>query len=441
MTKPITYQLSQFALPFHSNGKYLLFSSKTCNFYELDKESYDFFSDLKGYPRAAEDLEETEMFENLRKKGILAYPEDDALYIEHQKFINNIASFSTSAVSLTIAPTITCNLRCPYCFEESKPAGIMDKKIADAIVDYIKSCIDAKWIDITWFGGEPLLCPSIIDYILDKLNDIDGMKLRSHSIVTNGTLLNEQAIELFCKHPLTSMQITLDGNKIRHDTKRFYTCGKGTFDDIFANLKRFFKKCPNTPVSIRVNIDNDNRSQYKEVYDIIKESFPSNNISCYPGILRANKGCETEVFFSSRDHLEFMKELGMQSPASYLYPKPQFKGCCATCASSHVIGPQGELYRCWEHVGKIEYVVGNILDRSIMSQETIFRYINHGTLFADEECLKCLMLPICSGGCPFRRIANKFEGENNELCSLYKTDKGKALEDMLFSYYELQQNQ
>lgn len=432
------FRLSQFAHPFQRDDKYLLFSSKTCNFYELDKDSYDFLSGLKDKSCSAENPDEEEMYEDLRKKGILVYPGEDDLYIKHQKFINDASAFSGSVLSLTITPTITCNLRCPYCFEENKPAGIMSKEVADAIVDYIKSGIDAKWVDITWFGGEPLLCPDIIEYILDKLKDADGIKLRSHTIVTNGTLLNDRVIELFTKYPLNSMQITFDGNKECHNTKRFYAGGKGTFDDILANLKRFSDKCPNVHVSIRVNLDNKNRSQYREVCDLIKEKFPDKNITCYPGILVANKGCESEVFFSSRDHLEFMRELGKDAPSSFVYPHPQFKGCCATCASSHVIGPRGELYRCWEHVGKKEYEVGNIVDRSIKSQSEIFCYIYHGTLFDDEKCLKCLMLPICSGGCAIRRIANKFKGEENDLCSLYNLDNGKALEEILYSYYESQ---
>lgn len=39
-------KLSRYAIPIEKDGKYLLFSTKRCNLYEVDKESYEFLLNL-----------------------------------------------------------------------------------------------------------------------------------------------------------------------------------------------------------------------------------------------------------------------------------------------------------------------------------------------------------------------------------------------------------
>lgn len=438
MTK--TYSLSRFAIPFHRDGKYLLFSSKTCNFYELDRGTYDFLEDLRENPFTASEKEDIELLDSFRAKGITIYPGDDEAFFDKLQFINNLNTFSKSALNLTIAPTVSCNLRCPYCFETKKPSGVMSVEVADSIIKYIESHQDNKWVDITWFGGEPLLCPDIIEYILEKITGIEGKELRSHSIITNGTKLKNKAMEIFCKYPLSSLQITLDGMKTRHDSIRFYADNKGTYDDIIENIDIFTQKSPQTRVNIRINVDNNNRNKYAELYRLLTGKFPGRNIYYYPGILRANKGCESETFFSSKDHFEFMKELRDCGASDSLFPTYNDKGCCATCASAHVIGPFGELYRCWEHIGKQQYIVGNIADNTMPREHLLLQYIKLGTPFSDKECKKCPILPICNGGCAYKRIENLLFKGNNDLCCIYHNNNMEALKDILYTYYKLQKN-
>lgn len=58
---------------------------------------------------------------------------------------------------LTINPTLVCNFNRPYCFETTHPNTYMSDKVEDDIIQYISSNKDIKAIDVTWFGGEPLL--------------------------------------------------------------------------------------------------------------------------------------------------------------------------------------------------------------------------------------------------------------------------------------------
>ena len=105
------FSLSRYAIPFHRDGQYLIFSSKTCNFYKLEKDVYDYVCDFKDIAKEPEDSDEEAMLEDMRSKGLMIYPGEDEDYVERLRFLNNITSFSKSSVTLTVTPTLCCNLR------------------------------------------------------------------------------------------------------------------------------------------------------------------------------------------------------------------------------------------------------------------------------------------------------------------------------------------
>ena len=60
-----------------------------------------------------------------------------------------------------------------------------------------------------------------------------------------------------------------------------------------------------------------------------------------------------------------------------------------------------------------------------------------GTAFADDNCRRCAMLPICQGGCPRHRIHNLSKPVHRiDLCNIYSQNDGEALYDFLFDYYK-----
>lgn len=97
-------------------------------------------------------LEEEELADN----GIIV--EDDYDELGFLKYIHYRTRFSSDVMTLTIAPTLDCNFDCPYCFE-NKRKGKMSEEVRIAIISFIKKKIDSgvRKIDLTWYGGEPLL--------------------------------------------------------------------------------------------------------------------------------------------------------------------------------------------------------------------------------------------------------------------------------------------
>lgn len=432
---PLMYKLSRYSFLFKKEDLYLIYNSRTNSFYEQTKDGYDFLTSYLNNQSKTFSSIESSFIENLKSALILVEENEDDCYVQDQLLNHYIKTFNPLSLHLTIVPTITCNLRCPYCFEENKPTGIISDTTIESLVKFIKDHKGAKKCSITWFGGEPLLALKQIRKTLDKIQSIDKLPLTYHSIVTNGTLLNEDAIELFSKYPLHSMQVTFDGFKNSHDSKRFFADGTGSFDRIVENVLAFARHCPRTKMSFRINVDNNNITDYIEIHKYLTDIFKGHDIHIYAGILRANRGCESETFFTSKDHVRFNRYLVENGIPAQTYPSHCDKGCCATSTSSYVIGPKGEIYCCWEHVGNPKLTIGNISSETLTNRQLYNNFILNGHCFNDSRCKECGFLPICSGGCAKKRLENLTEGTSHDLCSIYHDKDGTRLSELLINYY------
>lgn len=65
----------------------------------------------------------SEIVDNLMDAGLLV--SDGLDEIEHLKEISSACRMQSKSLSFTIAPTLNCNFRCPYCYEDGKRYGSM----------------------------------------------------------------------------------------------------------------------------------------------------------------------------------------------------------------------------------------------------------------------------------------------------------------------------
>ena len=84
------------------------------------------------------------------------YTYDDG---ENEAYIERLIRMSTNKIKLYLAEA--CNLRCRYCYVNDNEAlnnGLMEWEIAKQAVDYVfRRAGNAEQVNITFFGGEPLL--------------------------------------------------------------------------------------------------------------------------------------------------------------------------------------------------------------------------------------------------------------------------------------------
>ena len=329
-------------------------------------------------------------------------------------------------VSLTICPTMGCNFDCPYCFEEHR-AGKMSQEIQDEVIDLADKMLTsfgAKELDITWFGGEPLLAANVIDNLSRRFIDLADSRNVSYkaNIITNGYLLNRENIDLLERSRVKVAQITLDGLGEEHNKTRHLAGGQGTFDRIVGNIRD--NRMP-FAVNIRHNVHQDNLDQMEKLRSFVdqlaKES--GNNLKYAPAPVHGSAVMERRGGTVSLLETEnAVKEIELRKEA-FSYSSKQGTYCSANRIAAVAVDDKGRLFKCWEEVDKPEKSFGHIQtwdpDRPVRSAEfpdKLTEYLNTCCPVSDPKCRQCLWLPMCSGGCPERVLA----GEN--VCYTFKDD-------------------
>ena len=245
------------------------------------------------------------------------------------------------------------------------------------------------------------------------------------------------ALDIFEKFPLNSIQVTFDGIKEHHDKLRIHHNGQGSFDEILNNLDEFVIRSPKTSVSIRVNIGTHNSDDFIELKEFFHNRYTNNkNIYVYPGILKGDNDCRYKSNFFSPNQLSAFHTSLLNKKEKIKIPSHTCKGCVANLLNGYVIGPKGELYKCWEDVGIKQREIGSIIDDKFRNFTLYKQYMLHGSFLDDKRCLDCTLLPICSGGCSRNRIENKFDGKKNNLCDHYILENSQSLKKQLYRYYQ-----
>lgn len=344
---------------------------------------------------------------------------------EVQKIIlqNMRMRFSTDALYLTIAPTRYCNFACPYCYEKGRIAHKeMSQEVMDGIISYVSNNYTGKPLYVTWYGGEPTEAVESIAYLTKHLKTICKF---SSSIITNGYNLDKllPTIEELC---IRDVQITIDGGKESHNKTRILRSGGDSYDKIMGNIESAIKTNQNLIIYIRMNITKQNSCEYTSLKREIDSRF-GGRVILYPAFVHDyNNTCTSNICFEcSDDKANFLTNL-YESHGIYtneLVISRKSKGCGVQSQNSLVIGPEGELYKCWHHIGMPDKIIGNILSPDIITH--IDRYATmtlDSDSLLDKDCQDCILYPSCTGGCiDMKRL-------NQDYCMVAKNNLEKFIE-------------
>lgn len=392
-------KLSMFNEESKTENGLLIYNSATSGIILLNEEYTKKYQQIK---EGADISQYQDLIAQLEKCGMLV---DDSIdEVSEVKIKSRIVQHSNE-IDFTIAPTMNCNFACPYCYEEGVRYNEMTKEVADKTIEFILNQTNPSTpLSIFWYGGEPLLNMKMIRYITNRIQE-NPDKFRSYSsaIVTNGYLLTHENAEILKDLGIHNAQITLDGAPDAHDSRRYLKGSKGpTFMKILDNIK---ESCDLINISIRVNVDKTNINHIDQLLDIIHEQGLKDKVTLYISPVSDTAGkpdpnCFTSKEFS-KEQINFYTRMIDNGTEIVSVPEANYGVCSAISPFSFLVDPLGNLYKCWNDVGRIEMNVGNVFEGQ-KTNSVLSSYLNYDA-FDNAKCHSCSVLPLCLGGCPYEK--------------------------------------
>jgi len=317
-----------------------------------------------------------------------------------------------------ITLTYSCNLKCAYCaaqkvvFHEDKDKKIqfdvLDRMIDFILLDYLKRKEQSY---IVFYGGEPTLEVSLMEYILNKTKDTT----LKYILYTNGLLLRTLSPSIL--DSLNIIFISIDGDKKVHDFYKF----QGAYDQVIDNslwLKQNSKA--KTIARITLQEESDLFESVMNIcehfdyvfWQIVNKPYFKNAI-CFVDKYRINVKKLYDLWLAELKKNKFIKIIpfiALMSDFS-LNTKNAFK--CGMGVTQMDFDIFGNVYMCDEYLGEREHICGNVNDFDSISIEKKYNYEIY------KKCIDCVVSNQCCGRC--RHALEMFSEETiNIYCEMTK---------------------
>lgn len=325
--------------------------------------------------------------------------------------------------------TTECNLQCRYCFGES--LDDFDEAFGEIEVDYnlpkkisydvgklAKFCRKDPDCEVTFYGGEPLLCADKIKQIMDRVEPKHFM------IQTNGLLLDK--LEPQYVNRFHTILVSIDGEEALTD----YYRGNGTFRKVVNNLKLIRKNGFHGELIARVTV-----MEQTDIYKQVRWLLENNEFSFSSVHWQLNAGFWGNDY-QRRNFSQWTKESyipGVEKLAGFwvdqmkekgvvlkLYPLLGIaysllhdeKNCLMRCGGgwiNYAIQTDGYIIPCPTMWGMKKYYLGNITDADPLKLEKIF--VNQ------HPCVDCSILEVCGGRCLYANVTKRWSDQAySEVC-------------------------
>ena len=364
-------------------------------------------------------------FNALLQNGFIVDKEKDE-YAEIREIIINTDQ-DESFFNIIINPTMNCNFKCWYCYENHIKSSKMSEDIINKVyklIDNVTSKEKTKNLYLSWFGGEPLLYfDKVMIPILEYANHktIEKNIGFESDITTNGYLINQKMIDNFIKYNITHNQITLDGHRDLHNTVRNVNEKRGSYDEIINNVKLLCKN--NISTTLRINftnetlntvlnviedisdISNDDREWLEISFHQVWQTKEKGNLEMSEKLKAIKKTFRDNNFFVSGNTRDNIRN-----------------SCYADKTNEVVINYNGDAFKCTAR----DFTKNN-REGVLQEDGTIDWFEKNSTrLMAklnNKPCQTCPILPLCGSGCS--QVA--FENNGEDYC-VYDFDIEKKKE-------------
>ena len=333
---------------------------------------------------------------------------------------------STEVKALCLHICHDCNLRCRYCFADEgayhSEREFMSEQTAKKAIDFlIANSGKRKVLEVDFFGGEPLMCLHTIKNVVAyarKEADKAGKKFL-FTTTTNALLLDDDAIDFFNRE-MENVVLSLDGRKEVHDAIRKTKNGKGSFDYVIENVKKFVRSRGDKSYYVRGTFTAKNLDFSKDVIFLAENGFDS--ISMEPVVTEIDDlAIKTGHLHAVLDEYEnlcdkYLEKYDKGEGFNFFHFNVDLEGgvclqkkvsACGAGNEYFSVVPNGDIYPCHQFAGDKDFLMGNVYEGKLNNQ--IRDKFANSCLFTREDCGDCFAKFICSGGC----AANNYHYEGN----------------------------
>ena len=427
----MAHKWSRFNLLFISpKYGFFVYNSRTSSFHKISEETYTILRNIaNGKENKILELD-NKLLTFLLENKIIVNEGDDYLYITKMEYLKRKRSFTSNDLSLIIAPTMSCNFKCPYCYEHDLPSIKMPQDVQNAIVRFINNYHNkCQSVSISWHGGEPLIAFNEVQSLIQKIENESKLPISDHSIITNGFLFDNDVCDFFSNHNLDYIQITVDGEENTHNKNRIHKQGIPTYKRIIENIDNILSKLPNTMVGVRMNIHNENKREYYQHFKNLSNRWKNKNANVYPAFVIPQGGCFSSSCLTPNQKAQFYIDLHRCGMNVDFSPRMQLGTCSALYETSFVIDAHGYLYKCWADVGIANRAVGDVFN-GITKWDFVAAYSIGSDKFTDPKCRECNIFPNCDGGCNRFRTEQQLCGSTYNICQIDEKGMQQYLEIM-----------
>jgi uncharacterized protein len=390
-----------------------------------------------GGPPSNPGIEETKLLAELCQSLFLV--DDDFDELAYIRYRYQEERFEQTQFGLVIAPTLACNFRCHYCFE-NKSDCTLSTNAQNRLLQLVAANLPKYHeLHVQWFGGEPLLSLDILHSLSQAFLALSEAAQCSYgaTLVTNGELLTPEVSHELAELGVQKVQITLDGMRELHDRTRYSKPGIGSFDTILDNLRNasgcFY-------VSVRVHVAPYSVPSIHALLDYlakielqpcIAELYFAPLFNYRTGRSASPFVSDGKRFMTSADFASVQTEL-LNHAASCDFPTSDFLDasyglCTAVRAHTLVVNADGNLFKCYLDVGDTTEEIGNLIVGP-QPRQSLLKWLDY-EFWEDVECCNCQFLPICQGGCPKQSLSG---ATKDVICTPLKFN----IEDRVKLYFE-----
>lgn len=328
------------------------------------------------------------------------------------------------ALSTTIQPTANCQLGCHYCGQVHRKENMGDD-LAGKIIKRIRSKMETgkfQLLDVTWYGGEPLLGYKQIKEMTNEFHKICKENNAEYTgfMITNGLSLKPEIFkELYLKYDVFKFQITIDGPKEFHDDRRVTKKDRNaTFDIIMRNVIDItqlpeYQTHMQRPILIRMNIDKTNHEHINGLIDYLADKGLADKIglSFAPVINWGDLHFGTDDGLTKEKYAEmeidwFIYAMKKGFNIVELLPERAYQPCMVVDKDAEVYDTDGNVFSCYEFsytpsYQNDDYIIANLHDKNPVFNQNVttrnwFDDLEKGAI---STCHTCKLLPSCGGGC------------------------------------------